>query len=520
MAQPPAIVPDGILNAASRNPPSSVGGDIARGSRFEITGVRLGTTNVKVSLTQSPPGAAGTQVAEWIAPVFSVTPRRIEALMPAHAPLGEVKMTVTREGEVSKPRTVNVVRASLGLFSTNGAGWGPARFSSGSEITFTNPGRPGTIVTISGTGLGLEARPEIVVGGRAARVTNIVLKQGRDLGIDEIQFRIPPDSPLGCFVPVYAKASASQAPARWISNAVTIPIARHGPCKVAEYWPMKPVPPGETAGLVVLSRESIQAGPAGLPSEATSDHGLGSFLRATGSQPVVAPPHLLPPPGTCIFSAGFSDPDLFSAGLLPFVSIAGLSLDLENAGGYIQLNRPGMERILPLQAGSPGVYASRLGGINSGRRDLPLFLDPGEVQVSSPGGERIGPFTLTLQPQPDFIWLNRDAIQTVDRDRGVGLTWQDSKLDRRMIIFAVSIDRDTRIAGECVCVAKSSKGMFFLGPDILASLPPTVSSSAGLPALVGLAVIEGKLSPPIPANGLDTGFAASLRLRAKQVTFR
>ena len=42
-AAPPGIGQNGVVNAASRIPPTLTGGDLARGARITISGVRLGS---------------------------------------------------------------------------------------------------------------------------------------------------------------------------------------------------------------------------------------------------------------------------------------------------------------------------------------------------------------------------------------------------------------------------------------------------------------------------------------------
>jgi uncharacterized protein (TIGR03437 family) len=117
-AAPPAINPEGVINAASQMPSQLPGGAIARGSLVRILGVRLG------------PGQVSVRVRKGRATVDAVltdtSPARIDAILPASSPTGDVSLTVTSNGLTSAPFAVKVVESSFGIFTENGAGWGPA----------------------------------------------------------------------------------------------------------------------------------------------------------------------------------------------------------------------------------------------------------------------------------------------------------------------------------------------------------------------------------------------------------
>src|SRR5271154_696158 len=138
----PGIAPNGIVNLASRTPPTLAGGAIARGALFSIYGIRFVTgDHTAVTISQ---GASSTHV-----PTVTVFPRRIEALMPVSAPLGSGSLVVSVDGKASKPFPVNVVASNPGIFSLNGEGWGEGRIenidASGSRSvnSTSNPARPG-----------------------------------------------------------------------------------------------------------------------------------------------------------------------------------------------------------------------------------------------------------------------------------------------------------------------------------------------------------------------------------------
>ena len=485
-------------------------GAIARGSRVEIAGVRLGAgvNEIKVSLTQS----FGTIASGTIAlAVIEAAPGRIEAFLPAEAPLGPGKIVVTRGGQASKPFSIQVAASSFGIFSENGEGWGPARFAGASTPSLAAPAKPGAIVTIAGTGLGVEAHPQIFAGGRQATIVRV---ERKPLGLDQITFRLPAETPEGCFVPLYGRSPR----AAWVSNAVTIPVSRGGRCAMAAGWPLAPLEPGKGTALAVMTRESLHLR-TGTGSVVT-DHAIFSFTRAVATKPVVGPVHLMPPPGTCTTSAGLYDADLLGSGLVSIASVAVSATEMLDAGLQITLTRPGAERVLSAHPGFPGLFAARLGSSISPRTNLPLFLDPGQIAVTSPGGPAVGPLHFTTNGAADFTWVNRYRLTEIDRKTGFEVQWKDPHTNRFMLIFAVGIDRETRTTGLCVCRAAKAADRFFIGPDALANFPAVGATPDDVPALVGIAAFEDRPAATMKAKGIETGFASTIRAEATQVAIR
>src|SRR5262249_60536161 len=110
-----------------------------------------------------------------------------------------------------------------------GLGWGPAA---------------GNTAVLRATGLG-SGSFQLFVGDHAA---TIVVRHGQT-GVDEIAFRLPRDTPEGCYIPVYAQTADGL-----VSNVVTLPLPRGRTlCKAPEAWPR----PAARIGTLVLSRFSI-----------------------------------------------------------------------------------------------------------------------------------------------------------------------------------------------------------------------------------------------------------------------
>ena len=158
--------------------------------------------------------------------MLEVSPRRIEGRLPTGAPLGDVSLTVMVEGAASAPYSMKVVPSGFGIFSRNLEGWGPGRLDnltsggSRSENSLRSAAQPGQSVVLSGTGVGA-SRPEVWVGLQRATVDAV--RHGATDGADEIVFRLPPESPAGCYVPLQVR-QAGAAP----SNTFTVSIHAGG----------------------------------------------------------------------------------------------------------------------------------------------------------------------------------------------------------------------------------------------------------------------------------------------------
>lgn len=177
-------------------------------------------------------------------PLFA-SATQINALLPSATPVGLVTISVTYNGRTSGPEAFKVVRSSFGAFTGNSAGTGPAivqNYVSPSSLPLNSPGAPavpGQTVILWGTGLGpiSTADADGPAPGNRAEPIEVTLAsrpvpvdyQGRSgccAGVDQINFRIPDDAPLGCALPLLVKVQNGV-----LSNFTTIAIsAKGGPC--------------------------------------------------------------------------------------------------------------------------------------------------------------------------------------------------------------------------------------------------------------------------------------------------
>ena len=450
-AQPPAIGQNGVVNSASQMPPTLPGGVLARGARFIISGVRL--DHGRVTLIQGTPSVE--------AAVVSVAPERIEAVVPGNAPLGEVRIKVERGRESSREFPVRIVTAAVGLYSRNGAGWGPGKIrnlgESVADNSFENPARPGSRISIAVTGAG-GMPPALYIGGIRAKTTSL----RHAAGADEIVAEIPSGAPDGCFVPVYA-----ESPGLPPSNVITLSIHRGGgKCEMPPAFPI-PLVTDARAGIVVLSRLDHEPG-NGKP-DWIEDDGVAAFVERSPGL-AITPFLVAPPPGTCIVYTGsaqssFTIPTSISAGILNDLGRRGLDV-----GAAIEIRSAGRQRVLPRTPGATGYYQAQLGMQDSRRR--PLFLSPGETAIHAPGGSAWLGFDIDLPAPRPFRWTNRDRIDAIDRGKPVTVRWSGTG-DTPIFIVATNVDQFTTARSMTYCVAAGRRGEFTIPGAMLANFPAT-----------------------------------------------
>jgi uncharacterized protein (TIGR03437 family) len=226
VGEPPAIPPVSISSV--RNEASQLGDAIAPGMVVTITGANLSS----VTETPSPDSAGGrypievggtrVMVGDIPAPLLSVGPSRIVAVIPfAAEPGSEVALVVEASRDNRSPaRTLAVVEAQPGLYSEDGSGSGGSRSlnEDGSVNGEGSAARPGTVLTLSGTGAGrtdppsedgaiatsetlhpLALQAAAVLGDMEAEVVRAGLLEGQVTGRFALQIRIPEGLPEGWY---------------------------------------------------------------------------------------------------------------------------------------------------------------------------------------------------------------------------------------------------------------------------------------------------------------------------------
>jgi uncharacterized protein (TIGR03437 family) len=517
----PGIGQNGVVNSASQIAPTLAGGAIARGALFTVSGVRLGSSATRTTMTIT------RETASLSVAIVSLQPRKIEALMPMNAALGPADLVVTVDGRPSRPFRIEVAAFNPGIFSRNLEGWGPGRIdnleASGtrSDNSITNPAHPGQRVSLATTGMGGTREATIMLGDRL--VKGQTAKGVRD-GEERVTFQIPPETPVGCWVPVYVQAAPLRA-----SNVVTMSIQKGTIEKATGHCDPGPVPlwTKQNLILVALSRSRLKAMRAGAPDGARDEAIV--TVRTGGEEPLLSH-NDLPPVGTCIASTSSYQTDehlALSVGEIAVPNQRGLS-----AGGQIRLIRqkPGQpeeaRREIGDAWGDQGNYRARLGyGGLMLRPGFPgLFLEPGDYRLESSGGTDVGPFNIAMSFPAPFQWTDRDQISTIDRSRGVTVHWANppgtDTRDQLMVIFARNVDRISTAIGMCICNARASAGQFTIPAALLANVPASIEARGERYDKLVVASLSTKPIKSVQTKGLDSGIVFATYDNGRVVDYR
>lgn len=303
-AQTPVVNAGGIVNAADFRPASLSGGAVAQGSIFSLFGSELSAGTFNADSFPLPRQVSGVRVEVvaagivYEAPLLHVAPKQINAVFPSAVPVGPAAVRVIRDALASNAEPVKVVRSFPGVFTTNGHQFLQQAYSNRRQeaaaqhyvdgqpepLTLDAPASPGGDVTLWTTGVfgprGLDDVPIALASRPTPRVRAFVggaeveiLYQGPSpccAGVDQINIRLPLDTPLGCFVPIQLVGKGAP------SNIATIAIAEPGQdCPGRENGPLR----------VYLSRRW--------------QDGISNDSASTGTGRLLLDPNEIPPLGAC-----------------------------------------------------------------------------------------------------------------------------------------------------------------------------------------------------------------------------
>jgi uncharacterized protein (TIGR03437 family) len=500
----PVIGPSGIVNAASFISANLPAGAIAQGSFFSIFGsglgpdpsrsadsYPLGTTlgNVSVKVTQGATSVAAI-------PLF-VAPFQINAVMPSNVPTGTVQVTVTYNGATSTTAPVQVVASNFGAFSVS-AGRGPGivqNYVSPTQAPLNTSGvtaAPGDTVILWGTGLGPlpGGASDSLPPAAGSLAVSVRVSVGREsvqpvysgrapglAGVDQINFVIPQNAPLGCYVPIQVVAAGMA------SNVITMAIgANRQPCSDSSPLGTLSRNGGKNASVALTRLTFINLTDAA--GNGTVDLGSGVlWLKPPGGDLGFDLFSSLPPLNSCTYYNNMDSLNGVLAGAIPAAEAAAQSLD---AGSTLTVKGPngvrGFTYADSTMKTSP--YLGLLGASGAfaalGLSSQPPFLDPGSYTVSGSGGKDVGPFSFALNIPNPATWTNRDQISVIDRTQGLTVNWIGGNPSTQMgVIFGFASNPNTKVSGGFACVASLDQRTFTVPPGMMANLPSTVGTNPG-----------------------------------------
>jgi hypothetical protein len=426
------------------------------------------------------------------------------------------------------------VQTAIGI-NSSAYGSGPGiikNYNSATDQLFNTasaPAKPGQVEIAVDTGLGSITTPDNVSPPAGAPTTPVqvvaggiqasVLYSGRapgNAGQDQINFTIPNNAPLGCYVPVQVSAGGT-----W-SNTVRMAISSGGSHCQDTFNPYAGLSTtGGRSGTLGLIRLifSSQLSDTSSPTTATIDLGFGAFVKTNpGTDFSYSPLADLPPPGNCTAANKMLDfGTVMSGGLSSLGPTVAATLD---AGPQLTVTGGAGGASGTLIQTSLDPYMGLLGGngIISGAMVLPPFLDGGPFTISGLGGKDVGPFSVTVALAPAITWTNPPS--TINRASPLTLTWTGGDSTQNVMILGMSTDQTSKAYGGFTCIAPAGAHSFTVTVNMLAQLISTTAttSSSGPLGMLGLMPLEpGSMQfTPLP-KGLNVGVAFDTTMTVETV---
>lgn len=536
MAQP-AI--NGVGNA------SSYTFGVARGSWFVIFGNNMGPANIS-----SAPGApfpvelSGTRVTFTPAAggpaiecrIWYTLSTQIAALLPSATVAGQYDVRVTYNNQTSAPFRAPVFVRNVGVAAVAENGRGPiqatnaslnggislVRFTTGS-ISFGGrdwqhrPAYPGETLILWGTGLGPDGMSDVNGGSSGDMTAALNLRVAVDgleitpayagrssgsPGLDQINFTLPANVTLGCFVRVQLLGAGIN------TDVGTLAIARAGASQCAhpvltESQLRRLDQRGTiTLGNLGLGRFRVKFGATGHGNgEAESESFGGDFNRYSIDR-IGLNFSLHAQPGGCYSYTVLNGEIGFILGGIPAVRL--------NAGNQLTLNGPNVSnRTVPLNGNrtyDATLYVSGMGN---------PVLAQGAYTVTGTGGPDVGPFSASTNFPGAFTWTNEANIpESVPRNQDLRVTWTGGG-DGLVTVqgFAGTVVSGQGLDGSYnvsafACVAQASAGSLTIPSGVLGRLPQvagTASSRTIGALLVGTGLDytrgQGAFTAPLTGGG-------------------
>lgn len=491
-AQSPSFT--GIVNPGSDLPPGVPNYGIAQGSVFIIYGSNLGGSSLAqaslplpntlngTSITISPSGGPPLNV-----PIVYTYQGQVAAVMPSTAPIGNDTLTLTYNGK-NGSFPVAVTASTFGISTATGSGNGQAAVTFGdyTYVTPTNAAAPGDNLILWGTGLGalpagvsdasgapfgnISATIQVLVGGVPATSVQYAGRAPGAVGLDQINFTVPANAPLGCQVSIMVQTTS---PTVTVSNGPTFAIATNHHTTCADS--VQNVPPALLSSL--QSKPAVKAvGITGQFTTNVSPNGSGGSTTTTSNS--------------------------LSAFFLSF-SQAQLSSELASATGKASLNScftivlPGT----PPSGGVPastGLDAGSSVSISAGGKAINLpEVSPG-VYSTTPNNAQSGAFTLTApggsgqgavsfnvpMPQP-VAWTNMNQLLAtkIDRTQPLSITWTGGDANGFVEIIGLAQLGPQNAPTYTIgfdCTAPVSASQFTIPAAVLQAMPSGASAYASL----------------------------------------
>ncbi|MGO9094656.1 MAG: hypothetical protein ACLQGV_05485 [Bryobacteraceae bacterium] len=512
-----------IVNSASYMAPGLPAGSIARGSIFSIFGTGLGPASspplaFPLSTTLGGVSVTVTQGANTVNAIpLYVGAGQVNAILPSNAPLGKVSVSVAMNGTQGPPSPATVVNSSFGIFADNSAGFGPGVMQNVTAaglqpLNLPNAAaKPNQYIVLYGTGLGpvtfpdnvaptagnLPTQTEVFVGGQPATIAY----NGRSpccAGLDQINFQVPQNAPLGCWVPVQVRTGGVT-----VSNSATLAISADGsPCKESGNALAAPFLAGKKLGVIAALRTPVTED-VGLPAAATvtTDSLMITFQQENVSGlPPFNPFFSLPPAGAC--TAYSPQGDMFDGDPFPLSGATGKFLD---AGSSLALTGSAGSRTAKRATGNVRNFQPLGYTYDGSLVPSSLFLNPGSFSLTGAGGADVGAISASFTFPTPLTWSNAAQTTGITRSQGFTVNYLGVPAGQTVVIYGGGVDLPSNATAEFVCVAPAGSSSFTVPATALANVPATRANVLQSKGVVYVGALPLSSPAAFTATGLDTG---------------
>ena len=490
-----------VLNNSSQNPDGFPNSGVAPSSIFVIIGTGLADPTDPVLQSSADPGLPSalngasitiTAGAVTLHPaIYYTIPTQIAAVMPANAPIGAANLTVTYNGATSAPFQIHIVSSAVGINRYDGNVGVATDAITSALIGFTNPAKPGEILTLWTTGLGsdpsdsdtiysssphrVDVPLHIYIG--AVEATVLYAGSAGYPGVNQINLTIPSNAQVGCYVTLAAVVGTL------MNDVVTLPISKDGgPCVDASTG-LNGVQISGGSGL------TIRGGTVGIQLTNTTDRNgnrtasnvaSGGFAKYSGLYPSSVASLT---PGSCIIE--YPVPQNGSVTLLD--------------AGSVRLTGPN---------GLSATLAPTLGGLFADLSGANIPQSGGAFTFTGLGGKDVGTFNATVNLSPLLSWTNPSAAANIDKSQPLHLTWTGGNPGSYVYITGASGSGGAR-ERTFDCVALADSGQFDVPAYILSAMP----------AGAGAIQLDNGIFTPFSASGLDIASASASIVYSVSSTF-
>jgi uncharacterized protein (TIGR03437 family) len=451
-------------------------------------------------------------------PMYFTRSDVVVGIMPSNTPTGNGNLILTYN-TLRVASSVTVMAANFGISniaiaSDNNTGLrsqAAVTFADGKPITPTNTAKPGDTLVIWGTGLGatpnnggdtdappagnIGATPKIFVGGvQSPSVGYWGRSPGTIPGLDQINFTVPPDAPLGCNVSVAVQTATPNV----VSNAPTISLAQTDGAACSD--PLQAITPAMLTrattkiGVVDLKQSDFACPPGFQCSSSTESHAGAQFFSFTQTQlaALATQENEAPSYGTCYTAIASTSSS--GDGTPP-----GTLLD----GGPSMTLTPPSGPALTLPADIPGAYSIP----NSSN---PILSGAWSFANGS-GGPGVPAFKVSVQIAPKITWTNQSAAYSgqIDRTVPLNITWTGGDPGTFVHITGWANNAAGSYMVGFECAAPVSSGRFTIPSSILLAMPTGFNQSAISVATKPIAPVNLSV-PGLSSSGLD-GIVTSFR---------